>query len=108
MNRWIIGMVAMLVLVGTVGASEFSEKIWASFDAGALRPTEIFKVRDGVEMHYFAPATARVPGNNVAHLYIHGGGWRGGSPKGFYRWSRYLAEHGVAAFALKYRLVNRE
>ncbi len=88
-------------------ASEFSEKIWASFDADALVPTEIFKVRDGVEMHYFAPATARVPGNNVAHLYIHGGGWKGGSPNGFYRWSRYLAEHGVSAFALKYRLVNR-
>ena len=89
-------------------ASEFSEEIWASFDADALVPTEIFKVRDGVEMHYFAPATARVPGNNVAHLYIHGGGWKGGSPNGFYRWSRYLAEHGVSAFALKYRLLNRE
>ena len=89
-------------------ASEFSEKIWASFDADALVPTEIFKVRDGVELHYFAPATPRVPGSNVAHLYIHGGGWKGGSPKGFYRWSRYLAEHGVSAFALKYRLVNRE
>ena len=63
-------------------ASEFSEKIWASFEADALVPTEIFKVRDGVEMHYFAPATARVPGNNVTHLYIHGGGWKGGSPKG--------------------------
>ncbi len=89
-------------------ASEFSEKIWASFDADALVPTEIFKVRDGVELHYFAPATPRVPGSNVAHLYIHGGSWKGGSPKGFYRWSRYLAEHGVSAFALKYRLVNRE
>ena len=89
-------------------ASEFSEKIWASFDADALAPTEIFKVREGVEIHYFAPATARVPGNNVAHLYIHGGGFRGGSPKGFYRWSRYLAEHGVSAFALKYRLLDRE
>ena len=41
MNRWIIGVVAMLALVGPVGASEFSEKIWASYDAGALKPTEI-------------------------------------------------------------------
>jgi len=108
MNRWIIGVVAMLALVGPVGASEFSEKIWASYDAGALKPTEIFKVREGVELHYFAPATARVSGNNVVHLYIHGGGFRGGSPRGFYRWSRYLAEHGVSAFALKYRLLDRE
>ena len=89
-------------------ASEFSKKIWASFDAKTLKPTEIFKVREGVEMHYFAPATPRVPGSNVAHLYIHGGGFRGGSPNGFYRWSRYLAEQGVSAFALKYRLLDRE
>ena len=54
------------------------------------------------------PATPRVPGNNVADLYIHVGGFRGGSPKGFYRWSRYLAEHGVFAFALQYRLWDRE
>ncbi len=108
MNRWIIGMVAMLAFVCTAGASEFSEQIRASFDAGDLVPTEIFKIRDGVAVHCFAPATPRVPGNNVAHLYIHGGGWKGGSPNGFYRWSRYLAEHGVSAFALKYRLVNRE
>ena len=108
MSRWIFGLVAMLVWVCTVGASEFSEKIWASYDADALKPTEIFKVRDGVELHYFAPVTARVEGNNVAHLYIHGGGFRGGSPRGFYRWSRYLAEHGVSAFALKYRLLDRE
>lgn len=108
MNRWVIGMASMLVLVGTAGASEFSKKIWASFDADALKPTEIFKVRDGVEMHYFAPATPRVPDSNVAHLYIHGGGFRGGSPNGFYRWSRYLAEQGISAFALKYRLLDRE
>jgi len=108
MNRWIIGVVASLVWVCTVGASEFSEEIWASFDADALVPTEIFKVRDGVEMHYFVPATPHDPGSNVAHLYIRGGSWNGGSPRGFYRWSRYLAGHGVSAFVLKYRPMNRE
>ena len=105
-HRWFF--ITILSLACVAGASEFSENIWASFDAGALVPKEIFKVRDGVELHYFAPATPRVPGNNGAHLYIHGGGFKGGSPKGFYRWSRYLAGHGVSAFALKYRLLDRE
>ncbi|MBK1879645.1 alpha/beta hydrolase [Pelagicoccus mobilis] len=107
-NRSIIGMVVMLALVCSGGASEFSDEIWASYKAGALEPTEIFRVREGVELHYFAPANARAPGNNVAHIYIHGGSFRGGSPRGFYRWSRYLAEHGVSAFALKYRLLDRK
>jgi acetyl esterase/lipase len=93
-----------MMAVGFAGASDFSEHIRASFDAGDPVPTEIFKIRDGVEVHYFAPDKPRVPGKNVAHFYIHGGGWKGGNPTGTYRWSRYLAEHGVSAFTLKYRL----
>lgn len=36
MNQWIVGILAMLVPVFTVGARELSEKIRASFDANAL------------------------------------------------------------------------
>ena len=76
--KW-LHVVWMTALACTVGASEFSEQIRASFDAGDAVPTEIHKIRDGVEVHYFAPAKPRVPGNNVSHFYIHGGGWRAGS-----------------------------
>ena len=106
MKRWMVGIIT--ALVWTAGASEFSDQIRASFDAGDPVPTEVFKVRDGVEVHYFAPAKPRVPGKNVAHFYIHGGGWRGGNPSGTYRWARYLAEHGVSAFTLKYRLSSEK
>ena len=45
------------------------EKIWASYDAGALKPTEIFKVREGVELHYFAPRPARFGQQRSPSLY---------------------------------------
>jgi len=89
-------------------ASEFEAKIRASFDAGDPVPTEIFKIRDKVEVHYFAPSSPREPGNNPALVYIHGGGWKGGKPAGTYRWCRYLAEHGVSAFTVRYKLANEK
>ena len=92
------------IVMSSLVAADFESKIRASFDAGDPVPTEIFKVRDGVEMHYFAPLMSRVPGKNVAHFFIHGGGWKAGNPTGSYRWARYLSEHGVSAFTLKYRL----
>ena len=104
MNKLLIYFVASCFALVSLVAGDFESKIWASFDAGDPVPTKIFKVRDGVEVHYFSPSTPRVPGENVAHFYIHGGGWKGGNPTGTYRWARYLAEHGVSAFTLKYRL----
>lgn len=106
MNKLYLYLVASCFAMLSVVAGNFESEIRASFDAGDPVPTEIFKVRDGVEMHYFAPSTPRVPGENVAHFYIHGGGWKGGNPTGTYRWARYLAEHGVSAFTLKYRLAS--
>jgi acetyl esterase len=104
MNKLYLYLVVSCFAMLSVVAGDFESEIRASFDAGDPVPTEIFKVRDGVEVHYFAPSTPRVPGENVAHFYIHGGGWKGGNPTGTYRWARYLAEHGVSAFTLKYRL----
>ena len=38
-----------------------------------------------------------------AMLYIHGGGWRGGSPTQFYRHAARLAAHGVLGSCCRYR-----
>ena len=108
MNQWIQRSLALLACVLTAAASEFSDSIQSSYDAGDPVPTETFRVRDGVEVHYFAPASPRVAGKNPALLYIHGGGWKGSNPTGTYRLSRYLAEHGVSAFTLKYRLSSEK
>jgi acetyl esterase/lipase len=102
---------ALLVTLGAAevrAASEFETKIRASYDAGQPAPTKIFKIRDRVEVHYFAPAKPHKPGMNPALLYIHGGGWRGGNPTGTYRWCRYLAEHGVSVFTIRYQLASEK
>ncbi len=101
-------MPAVLLLVLPSGASEFEKTIHASFDAGDPSPTEVFKIRDKVELHYFAPAAPRAPGRNPCFVFIHGGGWKSGTPAEPYRWCRYLAEHGVSAFSVNYQMSNEE
>lgn len=107
-RRWSVLFALVLAVACTAGASEFEMKIRKSFDAGDPAPTEIFKIRDKVEVHYFAPAKPRLSGNNPALVYIHGGGWKGGNPIGTYRWCRYLAELGVSAFTVRYQLANEK
>ncbi len=104
----IAAMTVVMVWAFNAGASEFERAIWASYDAGDPVPTEIFKIRDKVEVHYFAPETPREPGNNPSQMFIHGGAWRGGSPDSSYRWCRYLAEHGVSAFTIRYQLASEK
>jgi acetyl esterase len=87
-------------------AGQFEDNLLASYNAVNPQPTEIFKIRDRVEVHYFAPSQPRIEGINPAYFFIHGGGWRGGRPDGSYRWCRYLAEHGVSAFTIRYQLAN--
>ena len=98
----------LLAMVCTVGASEFEVKIRASFGVDKPRPTKTYKIRDRVEVHYFAPAKPRKLGMNPTLVYIHGGGWKGGNATGTYRWCRYLADHGVSAFTIRYQLASEK
>ena len=38
---------------------------------------------------------------------IHGGAWKQGSPERYQHWGRYLAQRGVAVYAISYRLADR-
>ncbi len=113
MKKWSLKylIVLCLILPGVISAqsktvSEFAQKIQTSFNADKLKPSKIYKIRDKVEVHYFA--LAQKPGNKPALIYIHGGGWLAGSPKSTYRWCRYLAEHGVSAFSIRYELASEK
>jgi len=46
----------------------------------------------------------REPTPHPAVVCIHGGGWRGGDKGGYRRTAMWYATHGVAAFAINYRL----
>jgi acetyl esterase/lipase len=38
---------------------------------------------------------------------LHGGAWKQGSPERYSHWGRYLARHGIALYAISYRLADR-
>jgi arylsulfatase A-like enzyme/acetyl esterase/lipase len=94
--------------LAALGSSEFEAKIRASYEAGDPVPAEIFKIRDQVAVHYFAPTIPRVPGKNPCFVFIHGGGWKSGTPAEPYRWCRYLAQHGISAFSVNYQLSDEK
>jgi acetyl esterase/lipase len=63
-----------------------------------------YAVHDGVSLKgdLYLPAT---PGSHPAMLFIHGGGFRGGSKAGYGNaWGPYLAARGIVVFAIDYRL----
>jgi acetyl esterase/lipase len=41
-------------------------------------------------------------------IAVHGGGWKQGSPDRYRHWGQWLAERGVALFAIRYRLTDRD
>ncbi|PZC48949.1 MAG: Acetyl esterase/lipase [Chloroflexi bacterium] len=63
----------------------------------------IFAVHDGVELKgdLYTPAG---PGPFPTLALFYGGGWQRGSKEQWARWATFLAQHGIAAFALSYRL----
>ncbi len=57
-------------------------------------------------LFYFPPAAGKTRAASPAVLWIHGGGWTGGSPESFFPMARYTAARGAASFVVQYRLVN--
>ncbi|MGC9318508.1 MAG: GNAT family N-acetyltransferase [Armatimonadota bacterium] len=51
----------------------------------------------------FLPPRERFEGPRPAILYIHGGGWRAGSPTQFYRHAARLADRGIVGSCCRYR-----
>jgi acetyl esterase/lipase len=72
-----------------------------------IRHNVEFAVHDGVRLHgdLYHPVTrerTKLPVVPVV-IAVHGGGWRSGSPVTYKYWGNYLAEAGVAVFAIDYR-----
>lgn len=74
-------------------------------------PTEkrVYKEVDGkrLEIWIWKPADWKASDQRSAIVFYHGGGWRGGSPTAFSRQSARLAERGMVAFSVQYRLVSQ-
>jgi len=58
-----------------------------------------------LELFVFQPPDRKPGEKRPAILLFHGGGWRSGGPYGMAPQCRYLAERGMVAIAVQYRLV---
>jgi len=72
-------------------------------------PTEVFfKHAAGRELKLFCfpPSGVKSGAACPAALWIHGGGWTGGTCDSFFPMARYTATRGAASFVVEYRLVE--
>lgn len=63
-------------------------------------------LQGGLKLFRFRTAVLRAGNSSPAVLWIHGGGWTGGSCESFFPLARYTATRGAASFVVEYRLAK--
>jgi acetyl esterase/lipase len=92
---------ASLLFFGFAVASAQSPNVKVQSDV-------VYATHDGVSLKgdLYQPSS---PGPHPAMLFIHGGGFRGGSKAGYgMTWGPYLAQRGYVVFAIDYRLATEK
>jgi acetyl esterase len=71
--------------------------------------TEVYRSTDTIDLKawIFEPAGHSVDDARPSIVFYFGGGWNGGTPGQFRPHARYLAERGMVAFAVDYRVKSR-
>jgi acetyl esterase/lipase len=96
------GLVAALALTLVTGQGAVQPA--AAQDYGVIsKPNVPYVEHDGVNLtgDFYAPkGLDKAP----VIIAVHGGGWQGGSPDAFKYFGPYLARHGYAVYAIRYRL----
>ncbi|PQO40952.1 alpha/beta hydrolase [Blastopirellula marina] len=70
----------------------------------------VYKKVDGRELKLYVtkPGGWQKSDRRPAIIFFHGGGWVGGAPGQFTEHSKYLAERGMVAVQIEYRLLDRK
>jgi len=80
--------------------------------AGLAEPTERLSYKEvegkALQIWMWKPADWKAGDQRSAIVFYHGGGWSGGSPTAFVRQSAKLAERGMVAFSVQYRLTSQK
>jgi acetyl esterase/lipase len=99
--------IVVLAAFGTLLLPAVAERA----EAASPPPTEkhVYKEVDGrkLEIWMWKPAGWKSSDRRSAIVFFHGGGWRGGNPSAFSRQSAKLAERGMVAFSVQYRLTSQ-
>ncbi|MDG0813859.1 alpha/beta hydrolase [Cohnella rhizosphaerae] len=80
----------------------------AAIQSDAVPETVVYEERQGVslKMRVVKPEGWQAGDRRTALLWIHGGGWQGGSPDMFIPHARYFAVRGAVCFSVQYRLIG--
>jgi acetyl esterase/lipase len=72
--------------------------------------TEVYRSIDGTDLKawIFEPAGHSADDTRAAIVFFFGGGWNGGSPGQFKPQAQYLADRGMVAIAVDYRVKSRQ
>ena len=100
-TQLIIGFLLAMITVTIAPAGSFAQ------ESGAVLEQGIVYGQGGdvdLELDLARPATGDGP--FPAIVFIHGGGWQGGSRTGYLDEARRAAEHGYVAVTVTYRLTN--
>tara|TARA_B110000027_G_C16088511_1_gene287213 strand:- start:109 stop:1101 length:993 start_codon:yes stop_codon:yes gene_type:complete len=112
-------LLMLLIVTGTINlqaqgvvakkANSFEAYIQSSFK-DEVKPQQSFtykKVGDReLRLDAFMPMQSLE--KSPCLIFIHGGGWKGGTTKSTLKWCRYLSELGCVTFSVNYRLSNED
>jgi acetyl esterase len=100
MNRLVVGLLVAALFVPLCAVQGQKAEL--------PEPTEkrVYKEVEGkaLEIWIWKPVGWKKEDRRSAVVFYHGGGWKGGSPTAFARQSAKLAEKGMVAFSVQYRL----
>lgn len=95
----------ILLLAGTAASAEFpSDKFQQSTAAVEVIQPVVYGTGGGRDLQAAIYVPKRGDGPFPAVVFVHGGGWRGGSAIHFSRQSMILAEAGYVCICIEYRL----
>lgn len=103
---------ARFFVVGLLAVWLLGTEVALAQKAQLPMPTDkrIYKEVDGkaLEIWIWKPTDWKAEDRRSAIVFYHGGGWSGGSPTAFSRQSAKLAERGMVAFSVEYRLTSQK
>jgi acetyl esterase/lipase len=94
-------LVAFILAFSAVEASAYEVTIRRNVEYATHDGTKLY----GDLYHPVSRERTRLPVVPVV-IAVHGGGWRSGTPETYKHWGPYLAEAGIAVFAIQYRLAK--
>lgn len=81
-----------------------------STPSSLIEETRVYKRVDDMVLNLWSvkPAGWKPTDQRPAIVFFHGGGWTGGTPAQFHPFAKHLAQRGMVAFSVQYRLLDKE